>query len=117
MRPSPAPATAIAAPRRASTASSSAPSAQPRSSLSAAGSAAAASVVSVAEGVMLLLARGGEPSSSPCVFECKTCTSRGSRRWAAGTTRATSASLCIGQEPGETKGQRRPGLASELSFM
>ena len=33
-------------------------------------------IISVAEGVMLLLARGGgggEPSASPRVFECKTC--------------------------------------------
>ena len=35
-------------------------------------------VISVAEGVMLLLARsgGGEPSASPRVFECKTCSRR-----------------------------------------
>ncbi|KAJ1292967.1 hypothetical protein BS78_01G031600 [Paspalum vaginatum] len=35
-------------------------------------------VVSVAQGVMLLLARGGggEPSGSPRVFECKTCSRR-----------------------------------------
>lgn len=36
-------------------------------------------VISVAQGVMLLLARsggGGEPSASPRVFECKTCSRR-----------------------------------------
>ncbi|PUZ36342.1 hypothetical protein GQ55_9G030800 [Panicum hallii var. hallii] len=34
-------------------------------------------IISVAEGVMLLLARGGgEPSASPRVFECKTCSRR-----------------------------------------
>ncbi|CAD6215215.1 unnamed protein product [Miscanthus lutarioriparius] len=37
-------------------------------------------VISVAQGVMLLLARsgsgGGEPSPSPRVFECKTCSRR-----------------------------------------
>ena len=36
-------------------------------------------ITSVAEGVMLLLARGGgggEPSASPRVFECKTCSRR-----------------------------------------
>uniref|UniRef100_K4AJ31 C2H2-type domain-containing protein n=1 Tax=Setaria italica TaxID=4555 RepID=K4AJ31_SETIT len=36
-------------------------------------------IISVAEGVMLLLARGGgggEPPASPRVFECKTCSRR-----------------------------------------
>ncbi|OEL18990.1 hypothetical protein BAE44_0019991 [Dichanthelium oligosanthes] len=35
-------------------------------------------IISVAEGVMLLLARGGggEPSASPRLFECKTCSRR-----------------------------------------
>ena len=36
-------------------------------------------IISVAEGVMLLFARGGgggEPSASPRVFECKTCSRR-----------------------------------------
>ncbi|CAL4936760.1 unnamed protein product [Urochloa decumbens] len=48
-------------------------------------------VISVAEGVMLLLARGGEPSpsASPRVFECKTCSRRFSSFQALGGHRAS----------------------------